>query len=552
MLSRWLPGVFRPLLLGAAMLLVAGCAGNSSEQQASTEAAPAAGSADGSGQLQDSWMYAIASDPELLGQFEQGQPGDGWLAFFNNDLAGARAGFQPTCRPSDVPLSARSAAGFPCVGLARTYLELAQFFADVAEVDRVAMRQFYRHRQTHPGEVLPSVHQGYFQGVTLLHSGEVTGGLDLLRSYSADAAADPMLKALADRIVAGLAGSDALVQRVWGNRDGVGVEGNFADLPGSSASAAYRVRLDFIAAVAGGDAAAASALIRPIQVAAADLAEELPQKADGVAIAPVLFHHDPAFLVAMSRLYALNALAAVGAAADLAVLRVEAERLLGKESAAPDSVPGLPDGLSLVLFSTTAAPADLLAVQRSGAASGPMLSRLAGAFPGLGLEPTTALTDLDPFVDMSNSARASLAEILKGTTGGANMDVDMGLSERFRGAILLERVWQYQGRFAVRLESELAQDAGTAGIAARSLLELVLDKNPSPQNPQLKRARISSRNDPTLLASLARAQLDTRHPYEANDYIRPLSEVYAELISVREALAALDSAWNPARRGSVR
>ena len=339
---------------------------------------------------------------------------------------------------------------------------------------------------------------------------------------------------------------------MWGSRDGVGVEGNFADLPGSSASAAYRVRLDFIAAVAGGNVAAATALIRPIQVAAADLGEELPQKADGVAIAPVLFHHDPAFLVAMSRLYALNALAAVGAAADLAVLRVEAERLLGQESAAPDSVAGLPGGLALVLFSTTASPADLLAAQRSGAASGPMLSRLAGAFPGLGLEPTTVLTDLDPFVDMSNSARASLAEILKGTPEGANMDVGMGLSERFRGALLLERVRQYQGRFAVHLETELAQDAGTAGIAARSLLELVLDKNPSPQNPQLKRARISSRNDPTLLASLARAQLDTRHPYEANDYIRPLSEVYAELISVREALAALDSAWNPARRGSVR
>jgi hypothetical protein len=132
------------------------------------------------------------------------------------------------------------------------------------------------------------------------------------------------------------------------------------------------------------------------------------------------------------------------------------------------------------------------------------------------------------------------------------MDADMGLSERFRGALLLERVRQFQERFAVRLEIELAADAASAGIAARSLLELVLDKNPSPPNGQLKRARISYRNDPTLLVALARAQLDTRQSYEANDYIRPLSQLYAELVPVREALAALDSAWNPARRGSVR
>ena len=182
-----------------------------------------------------------------------------------------------------------------------------------------------------------------------------------------------------------------------------------------------------------------------------------------------------------------------------------------------------------------------------------MLQRLSGSFAELGLEPTTDLSDLDPFVDMSNSVRAALGELIKSVgPHGASMDADMGLSERFRGGMLLERAGQYQSRFAVRLETEMADDAATAGIAARSLLELALDKNPSPPNAQLKRARISFRNDPTLLTSLARAQLDTKQSYEANDYIRPLSEVYAELVPVREALAALDSAWNPARRGSVR
>jgi hypothetical protein len=538
-----------------ALLLLGGCAGSDSESAGAGAdgAAQAALSQAAADVLVDSWMYAVVADPALLAAFEKGRSGEGWLAFFNNDLDGSRAGFGPSCTPSDAPLPARADAGFPCVGLARTHLELARFFAETSHVDRVALRQFYSHRETHPEEVLPSVHQGYFQGITLVQSGAVEAGTELLSAYSGLAVADPMLAALASRIVAGLSSGDKLVQRVWGSTDGAHVEGDFSALPSSAAASAYRARLNFIAAVAGGDAAGALALIRPIPSFDADLREELPQREGATGVSPVLFHHDPAFLVAMSRLHALQALEALGGSADLAVLRVAAERLLGRQSAAVDSVPGLPDGLSLVLFSTTANPADLGAAQRNEKGASAMLSRLSASFPALGNVPTTDLSDLDPFVDMSNTVRAALGELIKSAAPhGASMDADMGLSERFRGGLLLERARQYQDQFAVRLEVELARDAASAGIAARSLLELVLDKNPSPPNAQLKRARISFRNNPTLLASLARAQLDTRQSYEANDYIRPLSGVYAELVPVREALAALDSAWNPARRGSVR
>jgi hypothetical protein len=102
------------------------------------------------------------------------------------------------------------------------------------------------------------------------------------------------------------------------------------------------------------------------------------------------------------------------------------------------------------------------------------------------------------------------------------------------------------------MDDAVGADVASAGVAARSLLEAALDKNPSPPNQQLKRARISFRNDPPVLVELARANLDTRRPYDANEYIRPLTEVYPELVPVREALASLDSAWNPARKGSVR
>ncbi len=502
--------------------------------------------------LKDSWMYLVAANSDHLAPFEQGQAGEGWLAFFNNDLDGAQRGFKSSCKPSDAPVSARSAAGFACVGLARTHLELAHFFAEAGEVGRVALRQFYLHRSTHPEEVLPSVHEDYFYGVSLVRSGARDEGLSLLRGYTASSAADPMLSALAARIVAGLDGTDALVARIWGTGNAP-VDSDFSALPESPLTASYRARLNLIAAVSRGDVATAMTLIRPIPSFAADLKEELAQKDGASKVAPVLFHYDSAFLVAMSRLHALRALDALGGAADLAVLRVDAERLLGMASAAADSAPALPDGLSLVLFSTTAAPRDLVEAQARGVESAPLLTRLATDYPNLSIKPTTTLSDLDPFIDVSNLVRGALGELIKSASPhGANMDADMGLSERMRGALLLERVQQFQGQFAVRLEVEMAADAASAGIAARSLLELVLDKNPSPPNGQLKRARISFRNDPTLLVALARAQLDTRQSYEANDYIRPLSQLYAELVPVREVLAALDSAWNPARRGSVR
>ncbi|MEE2829521.1 MAG: hypothetical protein VX498_10050, partial [Myxococcota bacterium] len=67
----------------------------------------------------------------------------------------------------------------------------------------------------------------------------------------------------------------------------------------------------------------------------------------------------------------------------------------------------------------------------------------------------------------------------------------------------------------------------------------------------LKAAWISSRNDPPSLLALARAELDTRRPYEANGYIRPLTGIFPELVPVRDALTILDTAWNPPRPGAV-
>ena len=51
--------------------------------------------------------------------------------------------------------------------------------------------------------------------------------------------------------------------------------------------------------------------------------------------------------------------------------------------------------------------------------------------------------------------------------------------------------------------------------------------------------------------NLARAELDTRRPSEANDYVRPLSSVYPDLVPTRDALTLLDTAWNPPRAGAV-
>lgn len=500
--------------------------------------------------LQESWMYLVAGDPGRMAPYEQGATGDAWLAFFHNDLQRAADLFGKACRPSDDDLATRVAVGAPCVGLARTQLELAEMYATLGQVDRVAVRQFYSHRIDNPEKVLPSVQQPFFEGITLLHSGDREGGLTALAAYQGG---DALLTALARQIADGVASGDPLVGRVWLDGSEAAPPGaGFGGLPTSEATSAYAARLAFMAAVAQDETAAARALFAAVRSRQADLHEELPSQ-DENGLKPRIFHHDTAFLRSLSRYHALEALAASRGPAELSVFRAAADRLLGRPGAVEGDAPKLEPALSFVLFSSVPSPADLFSGERSSGLGAPTLSRLGGLHPTLASAPSPDLGDLDAFIEGSNMVTRALGDLLgQASAAGANLNTDMGLAERFRGQLLKERTVQYQEAFDVRLDKAPGADLASAGVAARSLLELAMDKNPSPPHARLKRARISYRNDPPLLAALARAHLDTRHPYDANEYVRPLSEVYGALVPVREALAAIDSAWNPARKGSVR
>jgi hypothetical protein len=475
------------LLLGLWSLLpLAGCSSTDEE-------APGAGlQAETSGPLQDTWMFLVASDPTALAPIEGDEAWDPWFALFHNDLRKAQEMFGRGCRPSAASLAERAASGYLCVGLARTHLELATFYADAAELDRVVLRQFHLHRSAKADEVLASVHSDFF--------------------------ASPSL----------------------------------TELPASPAAGNYAARIAFMNAVAQGNVSMAEGLLRPIRSSMADLVETLEGGNQAAAIKPVIKHHDPASLVALSRFHALAAQVAIGGAPDLAILTAQAERLLGRSPNLPESAPGLRAGLPLVLFSSVPSPSDLLAQERSYPTGVATLRRVSSIESALGTAPTRNVADLDPFVSGSNKLTIRLGELISASSAaGAGMDTDMVLSERFRGQLLRERAAHYQASFDVRLDADTGEDIATAGVAARSLLELALDKNPAPPNPALRAARISLRNDPTLLMALARAELDTRRPSEANDYIRPLSSVYPELVPLRDALTLLDTAWNPPRVGAV-
>lgn len=532
------------LLLVVAAAYISSCGGDDEDAQVGAEG----GVTPGQDLLKDSWMYWVAEDPSRITEPFEGVTSDAWLSFYFNDLSRAATGFAPKCTPSAAPLADRAAAGYPCVGMARSHLELAELFAIAADVDRVTTRQFHIHRAGLPDEVLPSSHADFFAGVTLLHSGARDEGLALLSSYAGKAGADPMLAALAKTIGDGLIDGDPLVTRLWGGGadDAVGHPG-LGELPVSAATSNYRARLDFAVAVASGDLDRAESLQRPIQARDADLREELEQRGgEAAAIVPVIHHHDPGFLVQVSRYHAGRALEAVGDAQDLAVLRTQALRLLGRPGDPPDSAPSVADGISLVIFSGVPTPADLLASERAHPARVATVRRMAELSPVMGSVPAGDLSDLDAFADGSNSLTLALGELLRASSeGGGNVDADMGLSERFRGHLLRERAVQFQTSFDVHLEVEPGADMVGPGVAARSLLELALDKNPAPQNRELQQARISYLNDPPLLVALARAELDTKRPGEANDYIRPLSGVYPQLVPLRDALTLLDTAWNP-------
>ena len=299
----------------------------------------------------------------------------------------------------------------------------------------------------------------------------------------------------------------------------------------------------------------AEGLFRQIQPRDADLAEELVDPSGSKQIDATLKHTDPSFLFVRSWFHAGQALAATGDAPDLAILTAQAERFLGRAGSLPTESPSLADGLALVVFSGTPSPADLLAGERALPASAAVVRRFAAVQAALGIPPSADLADLDPFVDGSNNLVLAMSETLGSASdkGGA-VNSDMGLAERLRGELLRERAVQFQHGFDIRMDGELGADMAGPGIAARALLEYALDKNPAPPNPELKQARISYLNDPPLLVALARAELDTRRPGEANDYIRPLSGVYPELVPVRDALTLLDTAWNPPTKsgGSIR
>jgi hypothetical protein len=499
--------------------------------------------------FEDSWMFAVAQDPARMEPFERGASGQAWLGFFHNDLRAAAREFDGACTPSAEDLPARAAKGYACVGRARTHLELARFYETAAQIDRVAQRQFFKHRTDNPQDVLDSVHQPFFEGLILLHSGDRAGGVAALEGYRDGGHGEPVLVALAARIIAGL-GNDPLVDRVWGGA-GDAASGAFDDLPTSPATKAYANRLRFIAAVAGDDFKAAGQMFRELAPNEADYLEELTGSQS--LLAPTIHHHDAAFLISMARYHALNVLDATGGAPQLGALSSAANRVLGRQPGDPGVAPSLADGMALVLFSPVPTPADLWSEEASWPDRTATLARLQTTVPEFANAPTLDLGDLDPFVKGSNVVKLGLGELL-GDAGpaGANMNSDMGLAERFRARIIMERAWQYQRAFDVRLEGDDGADLASAGVAARSLFELVLDKTPTPPNSRLKAARVSFRNDPPFLIDLARAHLDTRHSYDANEYVRPLTEIYPELIATREALASLDSAWNPARKGSVR
>ncbi len=534
---RWL--LVTLALCGIAGLVVS-CGGD--DDDASTPAGPV----EGTELLTNSWMHLVASDFSNLSAFE-GPTGDQWLAFFHNDVRRAAGDFGKKCTPSSASIAERKAAGYPCIGLARSHLELAELYATAYEVERVSVRQLHQHRDARSDEVLPSTHSDYFAGVTLLLSGDRDGATARLSRYAASDAADPLLKAVALRVSEGAIDGDPLVSRIWGaSADDAPADSSLGDLPSSSATATGRARLSFAIAVAQGDAVQASTMLR-LDYAAADLAEELPQvEGEAPAVDPVMNHRDPMFLRALSRYHALQARAAVGDAEELGVLAASADWFLGRPSEVPQDAPSVVDGLALIVFSEWPTPADLYAAERARPAAVATVKRLAGAEPIFGTAPSADLSDLDPFVDGSNRLTIGLGELLaRSSESGGNLDADLGLSERFRSHLLRERAVQFQQSFDVQLDADDGADMASAGVAARSLLELALDKNPSPPNPELRQARLSYLNDPPLLAALARAELDTRRPGEANDYIRPLTSIYPELISVRDALTILDTAWNP-------
>jgi hypothetical protein len=450
--------------------------------------------------LADSWMVHAANDPAGVTALLDAPGGEGWLALFHNDLAGARTTFE------------RADSSSARLGLARVHLARADVLRVGGALHREAALDLARYRRDH--------HEGVRTGpysllLASLIAIRAEAPADERAAFVEAAAGDPTAEADA-----------AVVDRLRAMAQG--------QLPAGGPEP-LATRLAFIAAMNAGDLAAATPLLGPVHSREPDLRDPLGEDAEAGLRFEGLFH-DPLLLEAIGRHHlaqAWIAASAIEGPGEAIAAAVEAawggplpEAI--RDAALPASTP-LPAWTALF-----AGPA----VDRAdwdaywADASSPFLDRLATALPDAGLGQGSDTLEVD-------AAMRTLAELedvfAAAVAAGAPPDGAALASDLELATPAIDRALR------ARMVGLVQADAATQ---AKRLGDRSLDANPGARGgaSDSARTRVSYRNDRAFLLRLAHCLWRAGQTGAALDLVHPLVDEDPALQPVKHYLGQLDAA----------
>lgn len=521
-------------LCASALLLSVGCSGESKDKAATsganqTQALPVSGA---DAVIEKSWGVFVARNSPALTSLLNENPEQGWVKFYNRDYIAAQKAFEA---------SAASPSRF---GLARSYLAQAEFFQTAYTLATEVELAYQKMLDENATRLKKTDLDVFSSAVRALRAGDNANALSLIRGFRAtDIGQKGEIGAVATVLEGALskaAGDTAGADKLWASKglaeepaaaallaaykgEAAVDEKNVSGLPAPKSE--YGKRLLFLAQVRNGALEAAAETAAGLDLKAPDT-EETVTLEDGTASRKFT---DPVLLQAYALYNARKALKALDGLAGSAVLKWQAEQILGLSGTLnPTDIPATvsAEGLPLFLFSRYATPEDLKAAV--GKAEGP---GVVDAF----------LAALGPVPEQSEEGKDTRQVVLtaQSLVDAGRKTVGASQDQEGRETVSGLKILENDVNIAIRARAEQYRVKGKL-LEALFLLEHTLDKENS---------KVGFQNDPLLLLSITRVYCALGRYREALNYSYRLVEARPELWLIQENLGNLSVLDNVDRAG---
>ena len=488
----------------AALVGVVGCGPGGSGDSSGTSAAADVGDslqpAAAAELLATSWMVRAAQDPDAVAALLDAPGGDGWLALYHGDLAGAATSFE----------GAQSASAR--LGMARVHLAHAAALLAAGRLQREATIDLARYRRDHRDQVRTGTYEPVLAALAARAAGLEGAELD---SFLA-AAAGPIEGA-----------DEHLLNGLTGHLNG----GSRAGLPDL-----YADRLTFAEAAATADLDRLTGLEARVRSREPDLRDPLGTDSEAGLQFEGL-HYDAALLPALARLHLARAWSLASALIGPGEIVADAVRHgwggelpAGLADAAAGPTEPLPAWTALFASSVVDAEDHAAAWGAPGAV--PFAARLDAAVPGLELAASRTSEEVDAMLRLVADAGPTFAAAMREVASpeGASLVAELEFARIPTDRAL--RTWM------------IALTDADIAVQGKRLGDRTLDANAGSRGgaSDSARTRISYRNDRVFLLELARCLWKAGQVGAALDLVHPLAQQEPALQSVTYYLGQLDAA----------